>query len=452
MDTDESKKMRLRSPTAFTEQVATIDLDKIRKKPPPTKWFGLFRTARVQNAGWTVVFAAQQRQGRVGHGPFSLWRVRVPLLWALWVIAFTYGELAASRIALASCKWTPNDPKEYRLAVVADPQLTDFYSYKMEKQSWMLYLTEFYSDLYMRRHFQLLARKPDPPHGVLILGDLFDGGRILTLEEHMAHRERFEWIFGGHPSIQFWNMSGNHDVGIKQWNNERANALQRETFGLSQYSVVLGQVEVVVVDSIAMLSDNPIVAQEAIAFVQMFGSMKAKKQFPRLLFTHIPLFRPKGSDCGPRRRKEPIAPGEGVSYQNVLSPQLTTLILNAIEPTHVFSGDDHSPCAYRHEQFNVTEDSLATFSWLQGERHPELTMLTLRGSPVSQAPSLMETCALPDQMLLYFGYGFLGVASLVYLAFGTLPRHEKSSRIAAYARVFVPIVLWYLFVLFLSVL
>ncbi|KAF0695014.1 Aste57867_14143 [Aphanomyces stellatus] len=133
-----------------------------------------------------------------------LWYIRPSLLWGLWALVFAWGELGVSRLALSSCNWTGLD--EYHLAVVADPQLTDFYSYDMAKGSWALWMTEFYSDAYMRRHFQLLARKGNV-HGVILLGDLFDGGRILTLEEHAIHMRRFEWIFGGHhPQIQFWNM------------------------------------------------------------------------------------------------------------------------------------------------------------------------------------------------------------------------------------------------------
>ncbi|KAF0708057.1 hypothetical protein As57867_006445, partial [Aphanomyces stellatus] len=333
-----------------------------------------------------------------------------PLVWGLWVLVLAWGELGAGRFS--ACNWPDQGNAGYHLAVVADPQLTDFYSYDMAKGSWILSWTEYFSDVYMRRHFQLLARKGNV-HGVLVLGDLFDGGRILTPEEHAIHKRRFDWIFGGHhPQIQFWNMSGNHDVGIRRWNNHRANSLHRDAFGLTQYSVVLGQVEIVVIDSIGMLSDNPIIRDDAINFVRSFGMMKSKRRLPRILFTHIPLFRPAHSDCGPRRTKSPITPGDGVSYQNVVSEELSTLILDAVTPLHVFSGDDHTPCTYHHAAFNTTEDSLATFSWLQGERHPEVTLLSLGGNPALSSdqadadPSIMrmQTCTLPDQMGIYIGY------------------------------------------------
>ncbi|ETW08171.1 hypothetical protein, variant [Aphanomyces invadans] len=366
------------------------------------------------------------------------WRIRAPFLWGVWAVVFTWGELGASRYAFKSCTWAYGDHKEYHLAVIADPQLTDFYSYDMVKGSWVLWLTEFYSDLYMRRHFQLLARKADPPHGVLLLGDLFDGGRVLSTAEHAKHQRRFEWIFGGHPKIQFWNMSGNHDVGIRQWNSPGANARHQDTFGLTQYTVVLGHIEVVVVDAVGMLSNDPLVQKAAIDFVTTYGSMKAKRQFPRILFSHIPLYRPPYSSCGPRRNKAPIAPGRGVSYENLLSPELTKMIIDAVEPIHVFSGDDHTPCTYHHGAYNITEDSLATFSWLQGERNPEVSLLSLQGSPRTSPPMHIHTCALPDQMGIYLGLHHLH-----------LPLHRRAF---SYASIVLPIVAWYFVVLVLSVL
>ncbi|ETV71312.1 hypothetical protein, variant 2 [Aphanomyces astaci] len=289
------------------------------------------------------------------HGGWRRWHVRTSFVWGVWAVVFAWGELGAGMYAMHSCDWAYGDRKEYHLAVIADPQLTDFYSYDMVKGSWVLWLTEFYSDLYMRRHFSLLARKANPPHGVMLLGDLFDGGkyihqvipsahvvprvdvgRVLSRDEHAMHQQRFEWIFGGYPHIQFWNMSGNHDVGIRQWNSKYANKRHQDTFGLTQYAVVLGHVEIVVVDAIGLLSNDDAVRADAMTFVQTYGSMKAKRQFPRLLFSHIPLFRPPHSPCGPRRQKAPIAPGRGVSYENVLSPELTAMILDAVEPIHVF--------------------------------------------------------------------------------------------------------------------
>ncbi|RHY09633.1 hypothetical protein DYB25_003720 [Aphanomyces astaci] len=335
------------------------------------------------------------------HGGWRRWHVRTSFVWGVWAVVFAWGELGAGMYAMHSCDWAYGDRKEYHLAVIADPQLTDFYSYDMVKGSWVLWLTEFYSDLYMRRHFSLLARKANPPHGVMLLGDLFDGGMYIHQVIPSAH--------------------------------------------------VVPHVDVV--DAIGLLSNDDAVRADAMTFVQTYGSMKAKRQFPRLLFSHIPLFRPPHSPCGPRRQKAPIAPGRGVSYENVLSPELTAMILDAVEPIHI-SGDDHTPCTYHHEAFNVTEDSLATFSWLQGERHPELSMLSLQGSPYTSPSMHIHTCALPDQMGIYLGYACLGVVSVVYLALGRHAHVPSQKRSVAFscAVIVAPILAWYCVLLMLSLL
>jgi hypothetical protein len=58
--------------------------------------------------------------------------------------------------------------------MIADPQLTDKNSYRQSGLA--LYLTQFYSDLYMRWNYKwILARHK--PESVIFLGDLMDGGR-----------------------------------------------------------------------------------------------------------------------------------------------------------------------------------------------------------------------------------------------------------------------------------
>lgn len=58
--------------------------------------------------------------------------------------------------------------------IVGDPQLTDKYSYG--RKGVIQWITEFYSDQYMRRNWKKLNRKLRPD-AVVFLGDLMDGGR-----------------------------------------------------------------------------------------------------------------------------------------------------------------------------------------------------------------------------------------------------------------------------------
>jgi hypothetical protein len=60
------------------------------------------------------------------------------------------------------------------------------------------------------------------------------------------------------------------------------------------------------------------------------------KDLPVILFSHIPLYRDPGSNCGPRREKGFIPAVRGDGYQTLLSRETTELLLNELGPTLVF--------------------------------------------------------------------------------------------------------------------
>ena len=55
-----------------------------------------------------------------------------------------------------------------------------------------------------------------------------------------------------------------------------------------------------------------------------------------VLFSHIPLSRPDGTDCGPLREKGSINKGSGFGYQNTLSEEATEFLLGSIRPSIIF--------------------------------------------------------------------------------------------------------------------
>ncbi len=57
---------------------------------------------------------------------------------------------------------------------MADPQLVDKNTYK--RRGILLKLTQFYTDLYMKRNWRLVHSQLSPDV-TFFLGDLFDGGR-----------------------------------------------------------------------------------------------------------------------------------------------------------------------------------------------------------------------------------------------------------------------------------
>jgi hypothetical protein len=57
---------------------------------------------------------------------------------------------------------------------------------------------------------------------------------------------------------------------------------------------------------------------------------------PTILFSHIPLSRPEGANCGPRREKGTIHRGAGMGYQNLLGRETTQFLLESIKPDLIF--------------------------------------------------------------------------------------------------------------------
>lgn len=80
---------------------------------------------------------------------------------------------------------TSNLSKAVRVAVVADPQLTDSYSYGQDPSSLALRFITFFSDLYMRRAFRAVQDIYRPDH-LIFLGDIMDGGREWTSDDMCA--------------------------------------------------------------------------------------------------------------------------------------------------------------------------------------------------------------------------------------------------------------------------
>ncbi|KAF9147954.1 hypothetical protein BG015_010319, partial [Linnemannia schmuckeri] len=90
----------------------------------------------------------------------------------------------------------------YRMAIIADPQLTDWMSY--HQSGLLLALVEAYTDIYMKRSFRRLhaSLRPD---AVLFLGDLNDGGRNTDDQAFVKNTRRFfEWVFATKSSA--WNQ------------------------------------------------------------------------------------------------------------------------------------------------------------------------------------------------------------------------------------------------------
>ena len=194
-------------------------------------------------------------------------------------------EVLAFHLAGWSCAWptlatvAPTDV--VRVAVVADPQLTDATSYPSfaPASSWTLAIVERVSDAFQHRAFRraLLPRRPDR---VLFLGDLTDGGYATAdPREFERVRDRFDRVFRWPRRTEddavdenandsrnrraahapgYLAVHGNHDVGYAYHlaRFPRVAARHEASFGPPAFVAAIGGVDVVAVDAMALDGDE----------------------------------------------------------------------------------------------------------------------------------------------------------------------------------------------------
>lgn len=185
-------------------------------------------------------------------------------------------------------------------------------------------------------------------------------------------------------------------------------------------------------------------------------------EFPTILLSHVPLYRPKGTPCGPLREHWPPTPpkkGEaplemdernaisisgGYQYWNVLTEQISRDVAEKIgDIRYAFSGDDHDYCEVVHRDYasggggGIREITVKSISWAMGIPHPGVVMISM-WNPVdeqgnsrridSDEPTIQtHLCVLPGQLGIFINYAMLFGATIVVLivrallvAFGTI--------------------------------
>ncbi|KAG6010014.1 hypothetical protein E4U21_000455 [Claviceps maximensis] len=177
---------------------------------------------------------------------------------------------------------------------------------------------------------------------------------------------------------------------------------------------------------------------------------------PTILLTHVPLYRPPGTPCGPLREhwppsktmrkgeKQTKGEGEGdgtvrddgnaisivagYQYQNVLSESDSANLIKQVgNVVHVFSGDDHDYCELVHSSANghVREITVKSFSMAMGVPTPGFLMVSLynpidaKGNTIPGSPeTTLQThlCLLPNQFHTYMKYVIFVIVSLLLLS------------------------------------
>ena len=349
--------------------------------------------------------ATYPRTSYKGKGKQSTVRYRLRLdedsyvLWTrlAWALLLYYNECHVWKSAMKRCRRASpsytrrrKDGEVARVALIGDPQLVDDNTYA--RRGLAMKATQFYTDAYMRRNYRYLQSviRPDL---VIFTGDLFDGGREWEDGKWEAELRRFRTVFPAGDRV-IDSLPGNHDIGMAD--GVKSSVLTRfvSHFGETSRVVAVGGWDIVLLDTVSLSSSDKQISASARRFLTSISTGRDGPSRPRVLVTHVPLYRPADGACGPlRESKNSILIQQGHQYQNVLTPEISNEVWETVRPSVVFAGDDHDYCDYVHDDRTPTtnankadggvhEINVKSFSWAMGIQHPGFQMLELH-SPVS---------------------------------------------------------------------
>ncbi|KAI0334970.1 hypothetical protein GY45DRAFT_1351073 [Cubamyces sp. BRFM 1775] len=358
----------------------------------------------------------------------------------VWLVAIAWYELGTFYHHVSSCPWPDSalmasgtsSLEPTHVLLVADPQILDHRSYP-DRPPWLMRLSQFIVDLNIRKSWRATRRLH--PNAVAFLGDMMDNGRVdMPDQEYNQYVRRFRSIFAADEGLPTYYIPGNHDVGL----GDSSPSYRFSEHALERYLSNIGPLNqrISIANRTVLLIDAPGLVDEdreraamgmsfpqwseshpdrTIAFVRSFAENADPSEGARpILFTHVPLFRPDGTSCGPLRERGTIRQGRGLGYQNLLSAQASQFLLQSIRPAVIFSGDDHDYCEYVHTlpstdtkrpspPASIPEITVKSFSMAMGIRRPGYQLLSL--IPPSSSPAVQTfahtPCLLPDQLGIY---------------------------------------------------
>ncbi|KAJ2654918.1 hypothetical protein IWW48_005818 [Coemansia sp. RSA 1200] len=361
---------------------------------------------------------------------------------AVWVAAVVYGEVGVYYWRIGRCRWpeaeTETDAdanaeaeaeagRPTRVAIVADAQIVDHYSYGQTGA--LLRIVEFFTDIYVRKAY-LVLQDVRQPAIVVNLGDLMDGGRELEEDEDeawLAEYARFRSVFRNRAPAarRVYEMAGNHDIGIGNTVVPHALGRFHRRVGATNQIVVAGGHRLALVDTLTLESDDPGVSSGARRLVEQLRIQRESSANPppTLLFSHVPLWRADNTPCGLLRqsRHGALLSRRGYQFRDQLQRNTTEYLLEAVRPHAVFSGDDHDTCSVTHSIAGtsraVSEHTIGAFGWASGVPIASYALLTLSPGVANAPPTFaLQHCFLPYQLGIYKSYVLLFAVSLALLA------------------------------------
>ncbi|KAF9653912.1 Metallo-dependent phosphatase [Thelephora ganbajun] len=333
-------------------------------------------------------------------------------LWLLIVLWFEAGVFYAS---VRKCSWPVRAHylSPGNVLIVADPQILDRHSYP-ERSPWVRLLSQIMTDLNMRKSWRAVYQRFRPDY-VVFLGDMMDNGRLdMSHEEYERYYARFLSVFPA-PKGKVYYVAGNHDVGLGSSGSFSENAVERYVshFGpLNRIVQITTKYRLVIVDAPSLVDEDEERMKHGVPIndwpsiggpVEFIKELSKAPGVHNILLTHIPLYRPSGTDCGPVRERGTIRVGKGSGYQNTLSSEVSKFLIERIRPALVFSGDDHDYCELQHQE-GFKEVTVKSFSIAMGIRKPGFQLLSVPEDDVGNTGAADQLCLLPDQIGIYLGW------------------------------------------------
>ncbi|CAN3372355.1 hypothetical protein DIURU_004186 [Diutina rugosa] len=349
-------------------------------------------------------------------------------LFVVWVSVIHFFERIQPGWLIGRCQWNRWEqaaPDHHRVAIIADPQIIDDYSYP-KLPRWFQRVFEFCADNYLRRNYRYIEGNLDPDT-VIFLGDLFDGGREWNTtggdDVWFNEFKRFSSIYDLSSNRRhYWSVPGNHDIGFQNVTKAKSDRFA-QFFGELNRVVEIGNHSIVMIDTISLSHPNPEVNTEANEFLTNLEQHIVHPDNPRILLTHVPLYRwPDKQRCGPRRERNhrlfPLM--RGVEYQTVIEYEISKRIMQTVGPTLILAGDDHDYCDIKQEFTHKGRDMVAREITVKaagmtgGVKYPAIQLLSLHTGGDSNSYST-EMCYMPAAYSSVKTYGYLFMASVAFL-------------------------------------
>ncbi|KRY68415.1 Metallophosphoesterase 1 [Trichinella pseudospiralis] len=310
------------------------------------------------------------------------------------------------QIVLSSCSW-PDSQNENALKffVLADTHILGDY-----KGHWFDKLRREWQ---MKKCFQTSVRFFNPD-AVFVLGDLFDEGMWSDEKRFKKYTNEFYDIFFAN-STPLYAVIGNHDVGFHDQLHPLRLIWFYDAFGMDIVElVVLKRYPFILVNSMAMENDECIFCSEAVRMIHSLNltlqcakdgrkgncySGNVTDYIKPIVMQHFPMFRESDALCdevdeAPFDQKHRLM----LEGKDCLSNKSTRFLLEILQPRAVFSGHTHHGCKTLHNDGEVPEWTVSSYSW-RNKNNPAFLMVTVTDKDV-----LVNKCQLPRESTVIIFY------------------------------------------------